>query len=199
MTGLHLSDDVDTDNRCLLINRYKEVHNMTVTSNIVDGFRFMPPSLRAWMTKDIPSEEFSGDIPWTPLKKPLSETTFSLMTSAGISLKSDPPFDVEREKREPAWGDPTSREIPKTTSEANIDVNHLHINTDYIEQDINVMLPLTRFQEFEKEGVIGRLSPTCYSYYGFQLDPKVLLEETMPKVAAKMQEEEVEAVLLTPA
>lgn len=172
---------------------------MTDTQKVVDGFRFMPPSLRAWMTKDIPSEEFSGDIPWTPLKKPLNETTFSLMTSAGISLKPDPPFDVEREKREPAWGDPTSREIPKTATHADIDVNHLHINTDYIKQDINVMLPSARFQEFEKEGLIGRLAPTCYSYYGFQLEPKVLLEETMPKVAAKMQEEDVEAVLLTPA
>jgi hypothetical protein len=28
------------------------------------------------------------------------------MTSAGISMKTDPPFDVAREKREPAWGDP---------------------------------------------------------------------------------------------
>jgi D-proline reductase (dithiol) PrdB len=172
---------------------------MADAQKVVDGFRFMPPSLRAWMTKDIPLEEFSGDTPWTPLNKPLRETTFSLMTSAGISLKSDPPFDVEREKREPAWGDPTRREIPKTATHADIDVNHLHINTDYIKQDINVMLPLARFQEFEKEGLIGRLATTCYSYYGFQLEPKVLLEETMPKVAAKMKEEDVEAVLLTPA
>jgi D-proline reductase (dithiol) PrdB len=172
---------------------------MTDAGKVVDGFRFMPPSLRAWFNKDIPAEEFNGHIPWTPLKKPLKETVFSLMTSAGISLKTDPPFDVEREKREPAWGDPTSRQIPKTATETDIDVNHLHINTDYIKQDINVMLPITRFREFEKEGIIGGLVPTCYSYYGFQLDPKVLLEETMPKVASKMQEEGVEAVLLTPA
>ena len=121
------------------------------------------------------------------------------MTSAGISMKSDPPFDVEREKLEPEWGDPSRREILKTAHESEIDVNHLHINTDYIKQDINVMLPLARFREFEEEGVIGRLAPTCYSYYGFQMDPKELLEQTMPKVASKMQEEGVEAVLLTPA
>jgi D-proline reductase (dithiol) PrdB len=78
-------------------------------------------------------------------------------------------------------------------------VSHLHINTEYIKQDINVMLPLTRFQEFEKEGIIGKLTPTCYSYYGFQLDPTALLNETMPKVADRMRHENVEAVLLTPA
>ena len=121
------------------------------------------------------------------------------MTSAGISLKQDPPFDMEREKREPAWGDPTAREIPKTSTEKDIDVNHLHINTDYIKQDINVMLPLQRFQEFETDGIIGSLAATSYSYYGFQLDPTILLEETLPKVATKMLEEGVEAVLLTPA
>jgi D-proline reductase (dithiol) PrdB len=172
---------------------------MRDAAKIVDGFRFMPPSLRAWLAKDIPAQEFSGHIPWVPLKKPLKETTFALMTSAGISLKTDLPFDVEREKREPAWGDPGRREIPSTATEADIDANHLHINTDYIKQDINVMLPLARFREFEKEGIIGRLAPTCYSYYGFQSDPKVLLEKTMPKVASKMQAEQVEAVLLTPA
>jgi len=166
---------------------------------VVDGFRFMPPSLGAWIGKDIPAEPFNGQIPWTPLQKPLSETTFALMTSAGISMKTDPPFDVEREKREPEWGDPTCRNIPATAGPADIDVNHLHINTSYIKQDINVILPLTRFQEFEKEGIIGRLAPTSYSYYGFQPPyPKELLEESVPAVVSRMQEEGVEAVLLTP-
>ena len=169
------------------------------TAKVVDGFRFLPPSLSAWIGKDIPDEPFGGDIPWTPLQKPVSETTFVLMTSAGISMKIDPPFDVEREKREPAWGDPSSRQIPASAGEKDVDVNHLHINTDYIKQDINVMLPLKRFIEFEEEGIIGRLAPTCYSYYGFQLDPTELLTQTMPKVADQMQAENVEAVLLTPA
>lgn len=172
---------------------------MSETSKTVDGFLFMPPALRAWISKDIPDQPFSGKIPWTPLDKSISETTFTLMTTAGLSMKSDPPFDMEREKAEPAWGDPSYREIPRTATESDIEVSHLHINTEYIKQDINVMLPLTRFQEFEKEGIIGKLTPTCYSYYGFQLDPTALLNETMPKVADRMRHENVEAVLLTPA
>jgi hypothetical protein len=172
---------------------------MSASEKVVDGFRFIPPSLRAWLTKDIPEKAFSGYIPWTPLDKPITEATFSLMTSAGISMKSDPAFDVEREKREPQWGDPTSRDIPRNALQEDINVNHLHINTDYIKQDINVVLPLMRFQEFENEGIIGRLAPTCYSFYGFQLDPRELLEQTMPRVASKMRREQVDAVLLTPA
>jgi D-proline reductase (dithiol) PrdB len=172
---------------------------MSEKKKVVDGFRFMPPALRAWIGQGIPAEPFSGVIPWTPLCKPVRETTFSLMTSAGISMKTDPPFDMEREKREPTWGDPTCRRIPRGARQEEIAVNHLHINTNHLKRDPNVILPLHRFAEFEQEGIIGRLAPTSYSYYGFQMNPKVLLEETLPEVADRMREEGVEAVLLTPA
>jgi hypothetical protein len=172
---------------------------MNQTDKTVDGFRFMPPSLRAWISRSIPGTPFKGHIPWTPLRRPIEESTFTLMTSAGMNFKNDPVFDVAREKREPTWGDPSHREIPRGATEADVDVNHLHIKTDYIKRDLNVMLPLARFREFEEEGVIGRLAPTCYSYYGFQPNPRDLIERTMPMVASKMREEEVEAVLLTPA
>jgi hypothetical protein len=70
----------------------------------VDGFRFLPPGLKAWIRSFIPRGDFTGPIPWTPLAKPLRQATMGLVTSAGISLKTDPPFDMEREKREPTWG-----------------------------------------------------------------------------------------------
>jgi len=166
---------------------------------VVNGFHFMPPSLSAWIGKSIPEKEFDGHIPWTPLKKPLSETTFSLMTSAGINMNTDPDFNMDRERQEPAWGDPSYRKISANVAQSDIHVNHLHINTDYIKQDMNVMLPLRRFQEFEADKTIGVLAPHVYAYYGFQLDPKELLQNTMPQVVADMQKEGVEAVLLTPA
>ena len=172
---------------------------MPDTNKIVDGFRFMPPALGAWIGKDIPDQPYSGKIPWSALDKPIKETTFTLVTTAGINMKSDPPFNMEREKKEPAWGDPSYRQIPRTATENDIEVSHLHINTAYITEDINVMLPLTRFAEFEKEGVIGKLAPTCYSLYGFQMDATALLSESAPQMAAQMRQEDVEAVLLTPA
>lgn len=172
---------------------------MPVSAKRVNGFYFMPPSLSAWIGQTIPDKDFNGKIPWSPLKKPVSETVFSLMTSAGINMKTDPDFDMQREKKEPTWGDPSYRKIPKTATEADIHVNHLHINTGYIEQDMNVTLPLGRFREFETDGVIGALAPSAYSYYGYQTDPTVLLEKTMPGVVADMKSEGVEAVFLTPA
>ena len=172
---------------------------MGIERKVVDGFRFLPPALKAWVQTFIPEEDFKGPIPWKPLSKPLSRMTIALVTSAGISLKSDPPFDMEREKREAVWGDRSFRTIPRGTTEQDIDVNHLHINTGYIKQDINVILPLARMAELEKERTIGRLAPTAYSFYGFQWQNTDFLREAIAPISKKMKLEAVEAVLLTPA
>lgn len=172
---------------------------MDQTEKIVDGFRFLPPGLRAWLQSTIPSGEYDGDIPWTPLSKPLNEATLALVTSAGISLKSDPPFDMEREKAEPIWGDPSYRIIPKGTRSTDINVNHLHINTDHILADINVILPLARMEELSKEGVIGNLASTAYSFYGFQWEREEFLATAIAPMVDKMKLESVDVVLLTPA
>lgn len=172
---------------------------MTDASTDFDGYRFLPPSLRAWIRSHIESNRFAGDIPWTPLVKPLADATLALVTSAGINHQADPPFDMEGEKKEPTRGDPTYRKIPRATTSADIDVNHLHINTDYIKQDINVMLPLQRMAELETDGFIGRLAPTAYSYYGFQLAGNDFLDTAITPMAEQMKDEGVDAVFLTPA
>jgi len=165
----------------------------------VDCFRFLPPGLKAWIKSLIPDEDFKGEIPWTPMSKPLNQATLALVTSAGISLKSDPPFDMEREKGEPLWGDRSFRMIPRGTTEKDININHLHINTTHIAQDINVILPLARMAEFETEKVIGRLAPTAYSFYGFQWRNTDFLKEAIEPISRRMASEAVDAVLLTPA
>ncbi len=165
----------------------------------VDGFRFLPPGLAAWVRKFIPDDEFKGFIPWTPMVKPLRQATLALVTSAGISLKTDPPFDMERERREPLWGDRSYRAIPRGTTEQDIEVRHLHIKTAYIERDLNVLLPLARMAEFEEEKIIGRLASTSYSFYGFQWQNTSFLTEAMEPISKRMKREGVETVLMTPA
>ena len=167
--------------------------------NHVDGFRFLPPKLSAWINSYIPSQEFSGEIPFQPLARPLTQARVALITSAGISLKSQPPFDMQREQREPTWGDRSHRQIPRGTTEAQIDVNHLHINTDHVKADINVLLPLRRMEELEREGVVGRLADTADSCYGFQWQTDDFLEEAIRPMGEQMKAEGVDAVLLTPA
>ena len=164
----------------------------------VDGFKFLPPKLSAWIQTFIP-DSFDGDIPFQALSKPLAQARLSVVTSAGISLKTDPPFDMEAEKTDPTYGDPTYREIPSGTTGSDIDVNHLHINSSYIYEDINVILPLTRLEEFAASGVIGELAPTSYSFYGFQWEGTDFINQAVAPMTEKMKAEAVDAVVLTPA
>ncbi len=171
---------------------------MMQEAKVVNGYKFLPSSLQKMISQSIPESDFSGDIPWSAMKTSCKDATFALLTSAGISMKTDPEFDMQGEKNNPLWGDPSFRTIPKTATTNDVNANHLHVNTRYIKEDINVILPIERFLEFENQGIIGNLAPTHYSFYGFQLDTKFLVDETMPDIISQMKKENVNAVLLTP-
>lgn len=136
--------------------------------------------------------------PWTPLPKPLAECCVTLVSSAGIRLKGDTPFDLDRERREPTWGDPTHREIPRSAGQDDVEYTHMHIATGYLEKDRNVAWPVDRFLEFEREGKIGRVADTLYSIYGYVPNFHPLLKQTAPKMIARMKEEGVDAAFLFP-
>ena len=99
----------------------------------VDSFRFLSlPSKRivkAWIAR-----EPARDIPWTPLGKPLAEAVVALVSTAGAALRTDPPFDQEGERRNPWWGDPTCRVLPRDATERDVALYHLHIDTSYAER-----------------------------------------------------------------
>ena len=52
-----------------------------------------------------------GEIPWTPVSKGLSESRISVVSTAGLSMRGDEPFDMETEKKRTSWGDPTWRRL----------------------------------------------------------------------------------------
>lgn len=168
-----------------------------VAAKQVDGFRFAGPAARI-LQKTIPSEPQYDWIPWTLLSKPLRACRFALLTTAGVSLRSEAPFDMEREQREPTWGDPGFRRIPSWATAGDVQVNHLHINTAYIQQDLNVALPLQRFLELVQTGEIGTLAPTHYSIMGFNTDPTELVCDTALRIADAMRAEQVDVAFLVP-
>jgi D-proline reductase (dithiol) PrdB len=163
----------------------------------IDSFKWMPASLAA-MYQNMPAER-EEPVPWTPLAKPLNRCRFALVTTAGIYVPGrEPPFDTEREEREPTWGDPSYRTIPRDTRQEEIGACHLHINNRDILADVNIVLPLDRFREMEEAGEIGTLAPTHYSFMGFQLNTAEWRERSAPEVAERLRQEEVDAVVLTP-
>jgi hypothetical protein len=164
----------------------------------VDSFKFLPGSIAAYY-RNMSVHKLEPPA-WTPLAKPVREARFALVTTAGINVEGlEPPFDADGERRNPMWGDPTYRRIPRDVHQDQIGTSHLHINNRDIRLDVNVVLPVSRFQELESEGRVGSLAPTCYSFMGYQMDPTEWRQRYAPEVAALMKDEAVDAVLLTPA
>ena len=162
-----------------------------------DSFKWLPRSIAGYyQAMEVPA--FDG-IPWTPLARPLDQSRVALVTTAGLYIKGEQePFDMERERREPFWGDPTYRVIPAGVRQEQIGVAHLHINTEDIERDVNVALPVQRLRELVDAGDVGSLADHQYSFMGFQMDNTEWRERYAPEVAQRMKDEDVQAALLTP-
>jgi D-proline reductase (dithiol) PrdB len=164
----------------------------------VDSWRFLPPRLAKLLQMRLAAEPPATSIPFTALAKPLDKARVALLSTAGISCPPDLPFDMDGERANPVWGDPSWRRIPAPATEKDIEVNHLHIDTSYIRRDLNVALPLARLAEMAKAGEIGSVAPSHYSVMGFQLDQSAQLRDSAPAIAAAMQSEEVDVALLAP-
>jgi D-proline reductase (dithiol) PrdB len=170
-----------------------------MTSFEVDAWRFTGSFLSRALGGQIPDEPTHDPIPWTPLEKPLSECRVSLLSTAGISLKSDAPFDMEMERRNPMRGDPSWRALPADATSADIASNHLHIDTGYIERDLDVALPVDRLRELAGRGEVGSIAHTHYSIMGYQgNDASRLTDESAPAIAASMREDAVDVAILAP-
>ncbi len=164
----------------------------------VDSFKYLPRSLAGYYKSQPVTRQ--DPVPWTPLAKPLSEAKVALVTTAGIYVEgSEPPFDADRERREPMWGDPTFRRIPRDVAQGQIGASHLHLNNRDIKIDVNIQLPVHRFLELEEAGRIGSLAETNLSFMGYQPNTTEWREKYGPEAAALMKDEEVDGVLLTPA
>lgn len=167
----------------------------------VDSFQYLSRALTRYYK--LTSVEPEGPVPWTPLARPLDRCRFGLVTTAGLYHEGhQPPFDVERERREPTWGDPSFRVLPTDIEQEEIGASHLHINTDDVLADVNILLPIHRFQELAAAGRIGSLAQNAYSfmgYQGFPADTDAWRDVYGPQVAEQLRADQVDCVLLTPA
>jgi D-proline reductase (dithiol) PrdB len=167
-------------------------------AKIVDSYRFLDGItkrlIRSWINLETPRE-----IPWTPLSKPLSDCVVALISTGGIALKTDRPFDQEGERKNPWWGDPSYRVIPKTARAEDIRVYHMHIDPRLAERDLNCLLPMERLEELVEARKVGRAAQSHYSFMGYLLDPREFLERSIPAIIEHLRADAVDVVVLVPA
>ena len=164
----------------------------------IDSYRFLDFASRQVM-KAWAARQEQGVIPFTPLAKPLRDCTIALVSTAGIARNDDQPFDQERERRDPWWGDPSFRVIPLGTTEQDVRLYHMHIDPRFGQADLDVVLPMRRLTELAHEGVVRQPAARHYSIMGYILEPDVLVGETAPAIAERMRADGVDAAALVPA
>ena len=167
---------------------------------IVDSYRFLPRSFR-------PLYEGCGPFPgeqapvWAPFEKRLASSTIGLLSSAGMYVKeAQQPFDLDRERAQPDWGDPGWRSIPAASTPRDLGVAHLHLNHEDLLADPEIALPMRLLGELASEGMIGRAAAEHVAVMGFQ-DRR--LEDwrraTAPEIVAHLREQAADGLILAPA
>jgi len=145
--------------------------------------------------------------PFTPLKKPVSESRLALLASSGHFVEGDDPepFGVKNMTQEEAMKrifeflkeKPKLSHIPKNTPENKLRVRHGGYDIRGVQADPNTALPITRLLELEKDGIIGQLTPEAYSFTGACAQTR-LLKQTGPEWVTLFKAQEIDAALLVP-
>lgn len=122
----------------------------------------------------------------------LAKRRVALVTTAGIHLRSDRPFDT-------GGAGIDYRVIPGDVAPADLVMSHASVNFDRtgFQSDWNVVFPLDRLRELVRDKIVGAVAAFHYSFMG--AIPKV--ERYEPKareLAALLVQDKVDAVLLTP-
>ena len=146
------------------------------------------------MLQFFPCREDEGT-PWSPLSKPLSQATAAIVTTAGLHLRDDKPFN-----RDHPGGESTYRVLPSDADNADIVQSHFSIGFDRtaIYRDINITYPIDRMRELVQRGVVGSPGPNNYSFMGALRDCTVVAEQTGPEVGQRLNDDGVDLVFLTP-
>ena len=128
-------------------------------------------------------------IPYTPRTRELRETTFALVSTAGVHLRAQEPFDQD--------GDNSWRLIPGDVAAADLIVTHAHFDHRHADRDINCVFPIDRLRELAAGGVIGGVGDRHLGFMGYTQRLRDLYERAAPEMARLIERSRADAVLLT--
>ncbi len=155
---------------------------------------FKLDNLYRFFMKAYPIKSY-GAAPNTSFHKELSQCRVALITTAGLHLEEQMPYNERI-----IGGDCAYREIPNTIETQVLALGHRSkaFDASGTESDINLVFPLDRFRELENEGKIGSLNDRHFSFMGSITIPKPLIEKTAPEVAQMLKTDNVDVAFLTP-
>ena len=153
------------------------------------------PSLLERAVRRVPPTKGIEDIPWTPFTKALREAKVGLVTTAGVHLRDQPPFDMDD-----PLGDPSFRILPRNTPREMFTITHDYYDHRDADRDVNIVFPIDRLEELREEGFIGDVGDTHYGFMGHIEGEYIstLVNRYAPEVAEGFKAQGVDCVVLTP-
>jgi D-proline reductase (dithiol) PrdB len=124
------------------------------------------------------------------LRKPISQSTIGIFTSAGIQLRHEPLLSETN--------DLSYRLIDRETPYSELTVAHQTPVRRWAIEDLNVAFPRDRLIELEAEGAIAKLAPKAVSMVGSISRYSELIRSTVPRIKAEFAGQGVDLVLLVP-
>ena len=133
-------------------------------------------------------------VPLAKLKKPLSESRLTFVSTSGVQPKGTLPFDTVH-----PIGDYTFRRVPSDSKLSDLEIHQLKYPTAGANRDLNVIFPIERLQELAAENFIGGLSPNFFSFIGYNMDAERLERILAKDLSDAVLAEKPDIVLLAPA
>lgn len=126
---------------------------------------------------------------WSPITKPVNQSTIALLSSAALRLQDQEPF-APRE-------DLSYRRIPADPVGA-ITIDH-HSGIGRVpKQDPEIVFPRTALASLAQHGIIGAISPFHFSFMGGVRRPQEIEYELAPAIADDLKKMAVDLALLVP-
>ena len=172
----------------------------TLFERLANRFYAIPTVAQWWgrrtAAKTANFVDTSTGIPFARLRRPFADCRVALLTTGGVHLPHQTPFDMENPD-----GDPTYREIPHDVDPQQIVITHKYYDHSDADADLNVIFPLDHFRELVSQGVIGELNRRHFGLMGHIDNAMVetLTQWKAPEIAAKLRADGVDFAFLTPA
>ena len=133
-------------------------------------------------------------IPLAKLKKPLSKSRLTFVSTSGTQPVGTLPFDTSH-----PIGDYTFRRVPSNSKPQDLEIHQLKYPTVGADKDLNVIFPIERLQELAKEKFVGGLTENFFSFIGYNMDAERLEKTLAEDIAEAVEAEKPDIVLLAPA
>ena len=127
------------------------------------------------------------------MSKPLSECKVALLSTAGVHLKTDIPFNLDLHP-----GDHTIRIVPGDASEQDLTVTHMYYDLKSAKKDTTIVFPIQQLKELKQAGVIGEISDIHIGLFGGIMDTEHVEAESIPKVVELFKNKNIDVALLVP-